>query len=326
MNEENYTCEICCENYDLKTPLKLPKKVPCCNKTFCLKCLNEIYEKNNQTLKCPYCRKITLTSPKYFKDNTLIFSRFLICCNCHEKVPQNQLYFYQNNNEIKIKCQHCENGDMKLNDILPEFVSEINNNLIDYEKECNISVIEDIKKEIKKEIEEWFNKIINNLIESISNKILNEFNKVWQIEKKENEFKNMINELNKNNKYLYAFIEDIPTKNFDTKNILNCMKYYNDNISIIKNEYKFLRKFRELIKNKKLIRLNPNFDINKIEENFIILVNKKQNKDKNNNINFNNNLENNNDENFFVNDKMILELDKLIIKPKLEYSLSAQRV
>ena len=49
MNEENYTCEICCENYDLKTPLKLPKKVPCCNKTFCLKCLNEIYEKNNQT-------------------------------------------------------------------------------------------------------------------------------------------------------------------------------------------------------------------------------------------------------------------------------------
>ena len=123
MNEENYTCGICFENYDLKNENKLPKKVTCCNKTFCLSCLNDIYIRNNQQLKCPNCRKITTLPPIYLKNNQLVSSRFLICCNCHEKVPQNQLYFNKINNEILIKCQKCENGDMKLDDILPDFES-----------------------------------------------------------------------------------------------------------------------------------------------------------------------------------------------------------
>ena len=345
MNEENYTCEICFENYDLKDPNKLPKKVPCCNKTFCLKCLNDIYERNSKVLRCPNCRKITLTPPKYYKDNKLISSRYLICCNCHEKVPQNELYFCQNNNDITIKCEKCENDDMKLNDILPEVITETNKNLKDYENIINTSIIEITKKAIKKDIEEYFQKIMNKLIESITNKVITEFNDFWKIEKRENEFKNMINELNKNNKYLNDYIEDIPTKNFDSKIIFNCMKYYNDNISKIKNEYKFLEKFRDLIINNRLIGINPNFDIKKLEECFLILIKKNKTKEKinqkkkeeeNNNSDNSTNKNNNevvsdnnstqNSENIFINDKMILELDKLIIQPKFEYSLSAQRV
>ena len=345
MNEENYTCEICFENYDLKNPDKLPKKVPCCNKTFCLKCLNDIYERNSKSLRCPNCRKVTMTPPKYYKDNILISSRYLICCNCHEKVPQNELYFCQNNNEITIKCEKCENDDMKLSDILPEVITETNKNLKEYENIINTSIIELTKKEIKKDIEEYFQNIMKNLIESITNKVITEFNDFWQIEKRENEFKNMVNELNKNNKYLNDYIEDIPTKNFDSKIIFNCMKYYNDNISKIKNEFKFLEKFRDLIINNRLIGINRNFDIKKLEECFLILIKKnkndkiiqKKNEEENNNSdnnnnNINNNGENNNNnsnqnlENIFINDKMILELDKLIIQPKFEYSLSAQRV
>ena len=343
MNEENYTCEICFENYDLKNPDKLPKKVPCCNKTFCLKCLNDIYERNSKSLRCPNCRKVTMTPPKYYKDNILISSRYLICCNCHEKVPQNELYFCQNNNEITIKCEKCENDDMKLSDILPEVITETNKNLKEYENIINTSIIELTKKEIKKDIEEYFQNIMKNLIESITNKVITEFNDFWQIEKRENEFKNMVNELNKNNKYLNDYIEDIPTKNFDSKIIFNCMKYYNDNISKIKNEFKFLEKFRDLIINNRLIGINRNFDIKKLEECFLILIKKnkndkiiqKKNEEENNNSdnnNINNNGENNNNnsnqnlENIFINDKMILELDKLIIQPKFEYNLSAQRV
>lgn len=345
MNEENYTCEICFENYDLKNPDKLPKKVPCCNKTFCLKCLNDIYERNSKSLRCPNCRKVTMTPPKYYKDNILISSRYLICCNCHEKVPQNELYFCQNNNEITIKCEKCENDDMKLSDILPEVITETNKNLKEYENIINTSIIELTKKEIKKDIEEYFQNIMKNLIESITNKVITEFNDFWQIEKRENEFKNMVNELNKNNKYLNDYIEDIPTKNFDSKIIFNCMNYYNDNISKIKNEFKFLEKFRDLIINNRLIGINRNFDIKKLEECFLILIKKnkndkiiqKKNEEENNNSdnnnnNINNNEENNNNnsnqnlENIFINDKMILELDKLIIQPKFEYSLSAQRV
>ena len=343
MNEENYTCEICFENYDLKNPDKLPKKVPCCNKTFCLKCLNDIYERNSKSLRCPNCRKVTMTPPKYYKDNILISSRYLICCNCHEKVPQNELYFCQNNNEITIKCEKCENDDMKLSDILPEVITETNKNLKEYENIINTSIIELTKKEIKKDIEEYFQNIMKNLIESITNKVITEFNDFWQIEKRENEFKNMVNELNKNNKYLNDYIEDIPTKNFDSKIIFNCIKYYNNNISKIKNEFKFLEKFRDLIINNRLIGINRNFDIKKLEECFLILIKKnkndkiiqKKNEEENNNSdnnNINNNGENNNNnsnqnlENIFINDKMILELDKLIIQPKFEYSLSAQRV
>ena len=343
MNEENYTCEICFENYDLKNPDKLPKKVPCCNKTFCLKCLNDIYERNSKSLRCPNCRKVTMTPPKYYKDNILISSRYLICCNCHEKVPQNELYFCQNNNEITIKCEKCENDDMKLSDILPEVITETNKNLKEYENIINTSIIELTKKEIKKDIEEYFQNIMKNLIESITNKVITEFNDFWQIEKRENEFKNMVNELNKNNKYLNDYIEDIPTKNFDSKIIFNCMKYYNDNISKIKNEFKFLEKFRDLIINNRLIGINRNFDIKKLEECFLILIKKNKNdkiiqkkkEEENNNSdnnNINNNGENNNNnsnqnlENIFINDKMVLELDKLIIQPKFEYSLSAQRV
>ena len=344
MNEENYTCEICFENYDLKNPDKLPKKVPCCNKTFCLKCLNDIYERNSKSLRCPNCRKVTMTPPKYYKDNILISSRYLICCNCHEKVPQNELYFCQNNNEITIKCEKCENDDMKLSDILPEVITETNKNLKEYENIINTSIIELTKKEIKKDIEEYFQNIMKNLIESITNKVITEFNDFWQIEKRENEFKNMVNELNKNNKYLNDYIEDIPTKNFDSKIIFNCMKYYNDNISKIKNEFKFLEKFRDLIINNRLIGINRNFDIKKLEECFLILIkknkndkiiqkkNEEENNNSDNNNNINNNEENNNNnsnqnlENIFINDKMILELDKLIIQPKFEYSLSAQRV
>ena len=284
-----------------------------------------------------------MTPPKYYKDNILISSRYLICCNCHEKVPQNELYFCQNNNEITIKCEKCENDDMKLSDILPEVITETNKNLKEYENIINTSIIELTKKEIKKDIEEYFQNIMKNLIESITNKVITEFNDFWQIEKRENEFKNMVNELNKNNKYLNDYIEDIPTKNFDSKIIFNCMKYYNDNISKIKNEFKFLEKFRDLVINNRLIGINRNFDIKKLEECFLILIKKnkknkiiqKKNEEDNNNSdnnNINNNEENNNNnsnqnlENIFINDKMILELDKLIIQPKFEYSLSAQRV
>ena len=343
MNEENYTCEICFENYDLKNPDKLPKKVPCCNKTFCLKCLNDIYERNSKSLRCPNCRKVTMTPPKYYKDNILISSRYLICCNCHEKVPQNELYFCQNNNEITIKCEKCENDDMKLSDILPEVITETNKNLKEYENIINTSIIELTKKEIKKDIEEYFQNIMKNLIESITNKVITEFNDFWQIEKRENEFKNMVNELNKNNKYLNDYIEDIPTKNFNSKIIFQCMKYYNDNISKIKKEFKFLEKFRDLIINNRLIGINRNFDIKKLEECFLILIKKNNNdkivqkeneqenndsnnNNKNNNEESNNNNSNQNLENIYINDKMILELDKLIIHPKFEYSLSSQRV
>ena len=341
MDEENYTCEICYENYDLKNEDKLPKKVPCCNKTFCLSCLNDIYKRNNQKIKCPNCRKLTNIPPKYLVNNTLIFSRFLICCNCHEKVSQNQLYFYKYNNEIQLKCQKCQNGDIKLDDILPDFVSELNNNLKDNEKSMKNDIIELIKDKIKQEITEYIDNILQNLIDIMTKKILNNFNKISNLQKRQNEFKNMITQFSQNYKYLNAFIEDDTTKKFDAKKILNCIKYYNDNIAIIKKEYDFFENTKKWLNNNCLICIKEDYHINQIEDCFITAFeNNKNVENKNKNININN-INNNVDlydksnfnllpqeekENNYNNDKLLKQLDKLIIKPKVDNNNNFPRI
>ena len=116
------------------------------------------------------------------------------------------------------------------------------------------------------------------------------------------------------------------------------MKYYNDNISKIKYEYKFFEKFRDLINKNRLIGINQNFNISQIEKCFVFLVDKTKKSD-NTNIDLNKDNPNidieksnynllQNDDNIFINDKMLLELDKLFIKPKFEYNLSvnSQRI
>ena len=334
MSEDNYSCEICYENYDLKREDKLPKKMPCCNKTFCLACLNDIYKRNNSQIKCPNCRKISIMPPKYLMNSKLISSRFLICCNCHQKVPQNQLYFYKNKNEVQIKCQKCEKGDMKLDDILPDFVSELNNNLKEYESCVKIDLIVLIKNKIKQEITEYFDNILQNLIEIMTEKILNNFK---NLKNKQNEFKNMITIFSQNYKYLNSFIEDDTTKNFDSKKLLNCMIYYNDNITKIKKESDFFRSTKKWISNNCLVCIKNDFDINKIKECFTTFFdNNKNNIDnkKNNNNNEENLVEKSNfnllahdeNENNYQNDKFLKELDKLIIKPKMDNSNNAPRI
>jgi hypothetical protein len=341
MNEENYTCEICYENYDLKNENKLPKKVPCCNKTFCLSCLNDIYKRNNQQIKCPNCRKFTPMPPKYLMNNPLVFSRFLICCNCHEKVPQNQLFFHKNSDDVQIKCQKCEKGDMKLDDILPDFVSELNTDLKIFENSLKSDVLELIKNKIEQEIDEYFENIKQNLIQIMTKNILINFGKI-NLEKRQKEFKNMISQFNQSYKYLNAFIEDDATKNFDSKKVLNCIKYYNDNITKIKNELNFFEKTKKWLNNNCLIAIKDDFEISQIEGCFMTAFDKINNKNENRNNNLKNNIiinsqnkidqsnsslkDQEKNDNKYYNDKLLKELDKLIIKTKVDKSNNYPRI
>ena len=100
--DEDCSCEICFESYDLKDPKKLPKLTSCCAHTFCLSCLIDIYTRNNNTFKCPYCRKSIKKHPKEYKTNTKIFSRYLMCCHCENKVE-----------DIDKKIQEIKNETMK---------------------------------------------------------------------------------------------------------------------------------------------------------------------------------------------------------------------
>ena len=58
----------------------------------------------------------------------------------------------------------------------------------------------------------------------MNKKIIDDFNKISNLQKRQNEFKSMISQFSQSYKYLNAFIEDDPTKNFDSKKILNWQK------------------------------------------------------------------------------------------------------
>jgi hypothetical protein len=222
---------------------------------------------------------------------------------------------------------------MKLDDILPDFVSEINNNLKEYENGMKNDIIDIIKNKIKSEITEYFNNIIQNLIEIINKKIINNFNKKWNLQNRQNEFKSMILQLSQSYKYLNSLIEDEPTKSFESKKILNCMKYYNDNISKIKKEFDFFENTKKWISSNHLIYINQNFNFNYLEDGFISIFNKNNNNFDNKNNIHNENIYNKNnykllskDEKFIYNDKLLMELDKLIIKTNVDNDTNTKRI
>ena len=84
------------------------------------------------------------------------------------------------------------------------------------------------------------------------------------------------------------------------------MKYYNDNISKIKKEFDFFENTKKWVSNNRLIYINQNFNFNYLEDGFISIFNK------------NNNKLLSQDEKFIYNDKLLKELDKLIIKTNVD--------
>ena len=128
--DDDYSCEICCEPYSLKNKNKQPKLTNCCSHCFCLSCLLDIYTRNFNTFKCPYCRKSSMKNPKEFETNTKIFSHYLICCHCENRVLQNELFLCLDNGNMDIKCSGCQNGnDFKLIDYLPALLNELESKL-----------------------------------------------------------------------------------------------------------------------------------------------------------------------------------------------------
>ena len=145
-------------------------------------------------------------------------------------------------------------------------------------------------------------------------------------------------QFNQSYKYLNAFIEDDTTKNFDAKKILNCMQYYNDNITKIKKEFNILENTKKWLNNHCLICIKQNYHINKIEDCFITAFENNNNNVENKNNNNINNVENifekssfnlfpqEENENNYNNDKLLKQLDKLNIKLKIDNNNTAPRI
>ena len=261
MTEEDYSCEICCENFNQINELKQPKIVPCCNHSFCLSCLSDIYNRNNNTFKCPYCRKSLFQNPRFFKTNTKIFERFLICRHCENKVLQNQLFLCLDNGNMQIKCHKChDDNDYKLIEYLPALLNELKIFSEYYQINKDLDLINFLQEKIKKQIESFFIDIIQKITELISKKIICELKREanYDLELEKIELNKKLKQADIDYKYLNDFYEDKPTKNFDTKKILEIMEFYDNNIDILKKDFKKVNEFKTFIENKNLFNLKDN--------------------------------------------------------------------
>lgn len=261
MAEDDYSCVICCENYNQLNELKQPRIVPCCNHSFCYSCVLDIYNRNNKIFKCPYCRKTLFQNPKEFKTNLKIFERFLICCHCENKVLQDQLFLCLDNGNMQIKCVKCQdNDDYKLIEYLPSLLKELKVFDDYYEINKELDLINYLKEEIKKQIELFFIDIIQKMTELISNKIICQLKKEtnYDLEIEKNELNKKLKQAHNDYKYLDDFYNDKPTKSFNTKKILDIMGFYDNNIDSLQKDFKTICEFKSFIGNKKIFDLKDN--------------------------------------------------------------------
>ncbi len=265
--DDDYSCEICCEPYSLKNKNKQPKLTNCCSHCFCLSCLLDIYTRNFNTFKCPYCRKNSMKNPKEFETNTKIFSHYLICCHCENKVLQNELFLCLDNGNMEIKCAKCQDGnDYKLVEYLPALLNELKI-FYDYHRaNKNFDFIFFLKEKIKKQIEKYMQEIIeqmNNLMtRKIISEIKNEIN--YDLELEKNEFDKKLKKVDFDYKYLNEFNNNEPTKIFDSKKILEILKFYDNNIENLQKDMKKLEDFKNIIENTNLVDFKDNIDKEKI--------------------------------------------------------------
>ena len=261
MAEDDYSCEICYENYNQMISSKQPKIVPCCSHSFCLSCLLDIYNRNNKTFKCPYCRKSLMQNPQEFKTNSKIFERYLICCHCENKVLQNQLFLCLDNGNMEIKCLKCnDSNDYKLVEYLPALINELKIFYEYYRVNKDSDLVNFLKEKIKNKLESFFTDIIQKMTELISRKIISEL-KIkanYDLEVEKIEFNRKLKQAEIDYIYLNDFYNDKPTKNYETKKILEIMKYYDNNIDSMQKDFKKISEFKNFIENKNLFDLKEN--------------------------------------------------------------------
>ena len=265
--EDDYSCEICYEPYSLTNQSKLPKLTSCCSHSFCLSCLLDIYNRNEHIFKCPYCRKSVNQSPREFKTNTKIFSHYLICCHCENKVLQNELFLCLDNGNMDIKCVKCQDdNDYKLVEYIPALLNELKKYYEYHRINKDFDLILFLREKIKKQIEIYLEDIIGEMTNLMTKKIISELKKEanYDLELEKNEFDKKLKKVDFDYKYLNEFYNYEPNKNFDTKKILEILKFYDNNIDILQKDMKKLADLKTFIENTNLFDFKDNVDKGKI--------------------------------------------------------------
>ena len=202
-----------------------------------------------------------MKNPNEFKTNIKIFSRYLICCHCQNKVLQNQLFLCLDNGNMEIKCQKChDNNDYQLVEYLPALLNELKEFYEYYRVNKDSDLINFLQEKIKKQIESFFTEIIQKMTELMTGKIISQL-KIeanYDLEAEKNKFNKKLKQADIDYKYLNDFYNDKPTKNFDSKKILDILEFYDNNITSLQKDLKKIIEFKNFIENKNLFDLKEN--------------------------------------------------------------------
>ena len=261
MDDFNQLCQICLETFNKNSENKIPKQLPCCKHTICLKCLEDIYKRNNNVIICPVCRKPTYQNPNSLPTNSRVFEGFLRCPNCQRDVTKTEL-FLNFGDILHLKCSHCQNEDLSLDDFLPSYLNELDNFIKDFNQKANL--IQKIDDKINESLDLIFKEIKEFMILSLREKIIYEIKLklTYDIKSDYNMFQKYLKDLKEKYDYLNSFASDDTNKKFNTIDIINAINYYaktSDDVRKESNKFLYIEKF---------INENPLFILNdKISKN-----------------------------------------------------------
>lgn len=263
MDDDRVICEICMEKYDKQN--HIPKKVQCCNKVFCLPCLEAIYRRNKNSILCPICRKITKTKPNNLETDNTVFDVFLTCLKCNNQIIKNEINISFDSHELC--CIHCGKNNL----LLSNFLEYVEVDLGDFLKECpNTNLKKVLEQNIKLKLTEFFEPLIEELKNEIINKLIKEILQKFKydIENDYNKYLNYVNELKNIYGSMSSFMFDINQKG-NLNKLQNDIKYYNEHFEEIKCEKTKVDNITNVINKSGLFSLKQNITLPEIKNFFI---------------------------------------------------------
>ena len=268
MDDFNQLCQICLETFNKNSEKKVPKLLPCCKHTICLECLEDIYKRNTNKIICPVCRKPTYQNPNTLPTNLRVFEGFLRCPNCQREVTKTEL-FLNFGDTLNLKCSHCQNEDLNLDDFLPSYLLELDSFIKEFNTKSNL--IQKIDDKINSSLDLIFKEIKESIILPLREKIIYEIKLklTYDIKGDYNMFQKYLREIKEKYDYLNSFASDDTNKKFNSIDIINAINYYakkSDDIRKESNKYLYIEKF---INENSLFFLNDKISKNELS-NFLL--------------------------------------------------------
>ena len=264
MDDDRVTCQICMEKYDMKNDNRLPKKISCCGNIFCFGCLNDIYKRKNNQILCPICRKITTVPPQNLETDNGVFEDFLTCPSCKGKTIKSELFFSFDTHQIK--CEKCQQGDIRLNDFIEPVVVDLSSFLGPLLKE-NMDLIPLIEQKIDQKLTEIFDSIKQYLKREIKNKTIEEINSKFacNLINDYNAFISKVTQLDESYKAMNSFLNNGNEK-VDIQKINEKVLYYSQNGEIGKKEIDKFINLYNLVKPNEIFKIRDGIKLEEIQK------------------------------------------------------------